>query len=42
MAIIGNGNEAHIIQDDDPITYTEAIQRTDKWYEAMKSEMDFG
>ena len=34
-------NEAHIIENDEPLTYTEAIMRrdSDKWLEAMKSEM---
>ena len=40
--IIENDNETHIIQDDDSVTYTESIQSrdSDKWCEAMKSEMD--
>ena len=35
-------NEAHIIENDEPLTYTEAIMRrdSDKWLEIMKSEMD--
>ena len=35
-------NEAHIIENDEPLTYMEAIMRrdSDKWLEAMKSEMD--
>ena len=39
---IVENNEAHIIENDEPLTYTEAIMRRDsnKWLEAMKSEMD--
>ena len=35
-------NEAHIIENDEPLIYTEAIMSrdSDKWLEAMKSEMD--
>ena len=35
-------NEAQIIQNDEPLTYTEAIQSidSDKWQEAMESEID--
>ena len=35
-------NEAHIIENDEPLIYTEAIMRrdSDKWLETMKSEMD--
>ena len=35
-------NEAYIIENDEPLTYTEAIMRrdSDKWLEAMKSKMD--
>ena len=35
-------NKAHIIENDEPLTYTEAIMSRDsnKWLEAMKSEMD--
>ena len=40
--VIGDDNEASIIQDDDLLTYSEAIERKDsnKWLSAMKSEMD--
>ena len=35
-------NEAQVIQNDEPLTYTEAIQSSDsdKWQEAMESEID--
>ena len=35
-------NEAHIIENDEPLTYTEAVMSRDsnKWQEAMKSEMN--
>ena len=35
-------NEAHIIENDEPLTYMKAIMSrdSDKWLEAMKSEMD--
>ena len=41
--IIENDNSINIIQDDDPVTYSEAVtsKDSDKWLEAMKSEMDF-
>ena len=34
-------NEAHIIENDEPLTYTEAIMNrdSDKWLEAMKFKM---
>ena len=40
--IIENNNEASIIQDDDPVTYSEAVESndSDKWLNTMKSEMD--
>ena len=40
--VIGDDNEASIIQDDDPVTYSEAVKSrdSDKWLGAMKSEMD--
>ena len=35
-------NEAYIIQNDELLTYTEAVMSRDldKWLKAMKSEMD--
>ena len=35
-------NEAQVIQNDEPLTYTEAIQSSDsdKWQEAMDFEID--
>ena len=35
-------NEAHIIENNEPLTYTEAIMSRDskKWLEAIKFEMD--
>ena len=35
-------NEAQVIQNDEPLTYTEAIQSSDsdKWQEAMESKID--
>ena len=35
-------NEAHIIKNDEPLTYTKVVMSrdSDKWLEAMKSEMD--
>ena len=35
-------NETHIIENDEPLTYMEAIMRrdSDKWLEAMKFKMD--
>ena len=35
-------NEASIIQDDDPMTYSEAVERkdSDEWLSAIKFEMD--
>ena len=40
--VIGNDNEVNIIQDDDPLTYSEAIKSKDskKWVDAMKSKID--
>ena len=40
--VIWDKNEASIIQDDDPVTYSEAVESidSDKWLNAMKSEMD--
>ena len=40
--IIENDNETSIIQDDDPLTYSEAIMSkdSDKWLDAIKSEID--
>ena len=39
---ITENNEAQVIQNDEPLTYTEAIQSSDsdKWQEAMESEID--
>ena len=39
--IFENG-EVYIIENDDPLTYSEAIMNrdSDKWLEVMKSEMD--
>ena len=35
-------NEAQVIENDEPLTYTEAVMSkdSDKWQDAMKSEMD--
>ena len=35
-------NESYIIENDEPLTYTEAIMSRDskKWIEAMESEID--
>ena len=40
--VIENDNTSHIIENDDPTTYSEAIMSSDsdKWLNAMKSEMD--
>ena len=40
--VIEDDNEASIIHDDDPMTYSKAVERkdSDKWLSAMKSEMD--
>ena len=40
--VIGDDNEANIIQDDDPVTYSEAVMTRDfdRWLDIMKSEMD--
>ena len=40
--IIGNDNEAIIIENDDPLTYSKALmsKNSNKWLEAKKSEMD--
>lgn len=40
--VIENDNELSIIDDDDPMTYNEAMSSVDseKWQSAMKSEMD--
>ena len=41
--IIENDNTSHIIENDDHTIYSEAIMssNSDKWLNAMKSEMDF-
>ena len=40
--VIENDNELSIINDDDPVSYNEAMSSVDseKWQSAMKSEMD--
>ncbi|KAL8118400.1 hypothetical protein AgCh_016069 [Apium graveolens] len=40
--VIENDNELSIIDDDDPVTYNEAMSSVDseKWHSAMKSEME--
>ena len=40
--IIKSDNSINIIQDDDLLTYFEAVisRDSDRWLEAMKSEMD--
>ncbi|KAL8118599.1 hypothetical protein AgCh_016205 [Apium graveolens] len=40
--VIENDNEFSIIDDDDPVTYNEAMSSVDseKWHSAMKSEME--
>ncbi|KAL8097443.1 hypothetical protein AgCh_030536 [Apium graveolens] len=40
--VIENGNELSIIDDDNPVTYNEAMSSVDseKWHSAMKSEME--
>ena len=40
--VIENDNSIIIIQNDDPLTYSEAVmsRNLDRWLEVMKSEMD--
>ena len=40
--VIENDNTSHIIENDDPTTYSEAVMSSDydKWLNDMKSEMD--
>ena len=40
--IIENDNTSHIIENDDPTTYSEAVMSSDsdKWLNVMKSKMD--
>ncbi|KAL8135419.1 hypothetical protein AgCh_010168 [Apium graveolens] len=40
--VIENDNELSIIDDDDPVTYNEAMSSVDseKWHSAMKSELE--
>ena len=40
--VIGDDNEASIIQDDDTMTNSKVVERKDfnKWLSAIKSEMD--
>ena len=40
--VIENDNTSHIIENDDPMTYLEAVMSSDsdKWFEAIKFEMD--
>ena len=40
--IIENDNTTHIIENDDPTTYSNAVMSSDsdKWLNAMKFEMD--
>ena len=41
--VIENDNTPHIIENDDPTIYSEAVMSndSDKWLEAMKFEIDF-
>ena len=41
--IIENNNTPHIIENDDPMTYSEAVisRNSDRWLKAIKFEMDF-
>ena len=40
--VIENDNTSHIIENDEPTSYLEAVMSSDsdKWLNAMKSEMD--
>ena len=40
--IIENDNEPHIIENDDPLTYSKVDKSSDsdRWLEAMKAEMN--
>ena len=41
--VIENDNTTHIIENDDPTTYSEAVMSSDsdKWLNIMKFEIDF-
>ena len=40
--VIENDNKSHVIENDDPTTYSEAVMSSDsdKWLNTIKSEMD--